>query len=105
MELVTVENGAQAQFKTQEFDVVLMDIQMPVMDGFVATRRIREWESEAGMQQPTPIITLTAHSLKDIFDKAREVGCDDCLGKPIRKKVLLDTLAKVQSSRRYGTTV
>jgi CheY-like chemotaxis protein len=94
--ITTANNGEKAftSFKEEEFDLVLMDVQMPVMDGFVATKNIRDWEKENGLQ-PTPIIALTAHAMKDIDIQARAVGCNICLSKPIRKKTLLSTLEKI----------
>ncbi|MBF0444219.1 MAG: response regulator [Magnetococcales bacterium] len=94
--ITTVNNGAKAfaSFKEEEFDLIIMDVQMPVMDGFVATQNIRDWEKENGLQ-PTPIIALTAHAMKDIDNQAREVGCNTCLSKPIRKTTLLNTLEEI----------
>jgi signal transduction histidine kinase len=97
VDIVTiVNNGEKAftSFKEEEFDLVLMDVQMPVMDGFDATKNIRDWEKENGLQ-PTPIIALTAHAMKDVDTQARAAGCNICLSKPIRKKTLLKTLEKI----------
>ena len=73
------------------FDVVLMDVQMPVMDGYAATRAIRAWE--VAMQRlPTPVIALTANAVKEDMERSLAAGCDDHLTKPIKKRVLLDAL-------------
>ena len=93
------ENGQLAveAWKARIYDLVLMDIQMPVMDGFEATKAIRELESRRGdgpARKRTPIIALTAHSVKEFLDRCKEVGMDDCLIKPLRKKTLLDMLEK-----------
>lgn len=93
--LVTAADGAQAVacFQTQRFDLVLMDMQMPVMDGYAATRAIRAWEL-AERRQATPIIALTANAIKEDLDASLAAGCDEYLTKPIRKQLLLETLAR-----------
>jgi len=88
-----VENGEQAvaRFKEQEYDLVLMDVQMPVMDGYTATREIRAWERRR--QRPSvPIIALTAHAIREDRDKSIAAGCTDHLTKPIKKATLLQAL-------------
>jgi two-component system, sensor histidine kinase and response regulator len=87
------ENGAVAveKYKTQRFDLVLMDVQMPVMDGYAATRAMREWESTQG-RPPTPIIALTAHARHEDAENSRVAGCTTHLTKPIKKATLLSTL-------------
>ena len=73
------------------FDLVLMDMQMPVMDGYAATRAIRRWERVAGCE-PVRIIALTAHALEGDRERSLEVGCDDHLTKPIKKRRLLEAV-------------
>ncbi len=92
-EIVEAENGAQAveRFQTETFDVVLMDVQMPVMDGYAATRAIRAWERVAGRPR-TPVIALTANAIKEDMDRSLDAGCDDHLTKPIKKQTLLGAL-------------
>ena len=94
-QLVICENGSEAveTFKTERFDLVFMDIQMPVMDGYEATRRIRAWEHET-RAEPTPIVALTAHAMVEESEKIKAVGCDMHLTKPVRKQRLLDTVGK-----------
>ncbi|ABK45679.1 multi-sensor hybrid histidine kinase [Magnetococcus marinus MC-1] len=94
--LVMAENGLEAvnAFKQQPFALVLMDIQMPLMDGYEATRQIRQWEQQKGSGR-TPIIALTAHALSEESQQILEAGCDIHLTKPIRKSKLLEVLAEV----------
>jgi len=88
-------DGRQGAAKARDFqyDLILMDIQMPVMDGFEATGKIREIEKQA--QRPrVPIIALTAHAIKGYREKCLASDMDDYLTKPIRKKVLIDAVEK-----------
>jgi len=87
------ENGAIAlgKFTAGEYDLVLMDRQMPVMDGLAATRAIREWE-QAIHRPPTPIIALTASALKGDQEKFVAAGCTAYLTKPIKQDVLLHAI-------------
>jgi CheY-like chemotaxis protein len=84
------ENGAIAcqMFKAGHYDLVLMDRQMPVMDGLTATRTIRAWE-QANDKSPTPIIALTASALKGDREMCLAAGCTAFLTKPIKQDVLL----------------
>jgi CheY-like chemotaxis protein len=83
-----VENGKEAleAWSTGEFDLVLMDIQMPVMGGFEATAKLREAEEGTGSR--TPVIALTAHALAEYRDKCSAAGMDDYLTKPMNIKDL-----------------
>jgi two-component system sensor histidine kinase/response regulator len=80
-------------FRKERFDVVLMDIQMPILDGHGATRQMRQWEA-ASTQKATPILALTAHALKDEEARCKASGCTAFLSKPIRKAKLLAALAE-----------
>jgi two-component system sensor histidine kinase BarA len=86
-QVVQASNGLQAidACKTQKFDVIFMDIQMPGMDGFQTTRHIREMEKDA---QRTPIIALTAHSLTEQKAELLISGMDDCISKPVSENQL-----------------
>lgn len=75
------------------YDVILMDCEMPVMDGYQATREIREWEQSNG-QQPTPIIALTANTMPNTESECIASGMNDYLAKPIRKQSLQTTLGR-----------
>jgi CheY-like chemotaxis protein/HPt (histidine-containing phosphotransfer) domain-containing protein len=87
------ENGAIAceKFIAGHYDLVLMDRQMPIMDGLTATRRIRAWE-QANHRPPTPIIALTAAALKGDQEKCIAAGCTAYLTKPIKQEVLLQAI-------------
>ena len=87
-EIVVADNGEQAVdlFTQQEFDIVLMDIQMPVLNGFEATRRIRDIEATRGTH--VPVIAMTAHAMKGDRTRCIEAGMDDYLSKPVRKREL-----------------
>jgi len=93
------ENGVVAcsKFRDGSYDLVLMDRQMPVMDGLTATRRIREWEQE-NRRAPTPIIALTASALKGDQEKCIAAGCTAFLTKPIKQQVLLQTIKDCSAS-------
>ncbi len=93
------ENGQQAIEKVirNRYDCVLMDIQMPVVDGFEATRTIREWEAN-NCRDRVFIMALTAHAFKDEHDKCYAAGCDTVLSKPIKKYLLLNRLRAVAKS-------
>ncbi len=89
------ETGAIAceKFAAVRYDLVLMDRQMPVMDGLTATRKIRAWEL-ANERRPTPIIALTASALKGDREKCMAAGCTAFLTKPIKQQVLLQAIEK-----------
>lgn len=87
-EVVIASNGEQAVelFTEQKFDIVLMDIQMPVLNGFEATRKIRELEAVRGTH--IPVIAMTAHAMKGDRARCIQAGMDDYLAKPVRKREL-----------------
>ncbi|MDZ4064421.1 MAG: response regulator, partial [Coriobacteriia bacterium] len=92
------ENGREALdlFESgQVFDLVLMDMQMPIMDGYEATWLIRERERSLGCGR-TPIVALTAYALSEEVEKCLAAGCDEHLAKPIRKKVLLEAIERFE---------
>ena len=91
---VTVaETGRQGveTFKQGGVDLVLMDIRMPGMDGYEATRAIREFEREQGLAR-TPVVAMTAHALSQDAELCLQAGADIHLPKPIRKSALFDTI-------------
>ncbi|MGZ9204782.1 MAG: response regulator, partial [Nitrospira sp.] len=98
--LEVAEHGAVAldKFKHSHYDVILMDIQMPVMDGYTATKSIRAWERDHDLP-PTPIIALTALALKEEHTRIFEAGCNIHLTKPVKKATLLEVLHGYQKHR------
>jgi CheY-like chemotaxis protein/anti-sigma regulatory factor (Ser/Thr protein kinase) len=89
------ENGQQAfdLFKEKEFDIVFMDVQMPILDGYSSTRQIRLWE-EGNRRSFCPIIACTANALEEDLRMSRAAGCDDHLSKPVSKQKLLAMINK-----------
>ncbi|MBF0627578.1 MAG: response regulator [Magnetococcales bacterium] len=92
--LSEAHHGAEAVecIRQEPFDLVLMDIEMPVMNGLEATRRIREWEQTAPNRAPLVILALSAHTLEGEAKACLTAGCNGHLGKPINKKTLLNAL-------------
>jgi CheY-like chemotaxis protein len=93
---VLVDNGREALQAVQrdEFDLVLMDVQMPEMDGFAATRAIRDLERERGGGAHVPIVAMTAHAMRGDREKCLEAGMDAYLAKPLRTAELDEILAR-----------
>jgi CheY-like chemotaxis protein len=101
--VTVVGNGMKAveAFQSQEFDVVLMDVQMPDMDGFEATVAIRGKQEKSGRR--VPIIAMTAHALKGDRERCLEAGMDEYVAKPIKARQLFDAIAAtIGSSRPSG---
>lgn len=92
-----VDNGQQAVDRVRAsqwaYAVILMDCQMPLMDGYEATRTIRDWENLTS-RSPTPIIALTADALPGTEIACREAGMNDYISKPVRKERLRDALSR-----------
>lgn len=94
--IVTIaENGEEAVeiYTTQSVDLILMDIQMPVMDGFEATAAIRKYEQLTG--QHTPIIAMTAHALNRDRERCLESGMDGYIPKPVAREKLLSEIERI----------
>jgi CheY-like chemotaxis protein len=85
-------NGKEAldKFDKTKYDIILMDIQMPIMDGIIATKKIREKESSTKTQ--TPIIAITANALAGDRENCLAVGMDDYISKPFQVNVLLEKM-------------
>jgi PAS domain S-box-containing protein len=99
--LHTANDGVEAvtQFNTNVFNIILMDIQMPIMDGFEATRLIREQE-RINNRKRTPIIATTANVMENYREKCLQAGMDDYISKPMKKKHLLDTVGMWLEERK-----
>ncbi len=100
---ITLEIAGDGQvavdkFIAGSFDLVVMDVQMPVMDGFTAARAIRDWETRQGARR-TPIMALSAHAMEEAFQKSRAAGCDAHLTKPILKHALLQAITEMCKAR------
>ena len=93
--VVVAQNGREAleALEKQHFDIVLMDVQMPEMDGFEATTRIREKEQASGAHQP--IIALTAHAMQGDEERCLAGGMDGYVAKPIKLEELFSVMEKV----------
>ena len=90
---VSVVNGKQVltAWREGDWDLILMDVRMPLMDGVTATRTIRAEEATSG-RRPTPIIGVTANVMAHQVEHYRAVGMDDVIGKPIDAQRLLKVL-------------
>jgi CheY-like chemotaxis protein len=88
-----VENGQLALdlLQTERFDVVLMDMQMPELDGLSATAMLRAWERETGAPR-TPVIMLTANALDEHMRSSQDAGADLHLSKPIHAQALIESI-------------
>jgi CheY-like chemotaxis protein len=89
----TASNGEEAlvAMKAQRYDLVLMDCEMPILDGFSATQQLRAWE--VGNQRTrTPVVALTAHILAEHKERARQAGMDGHMAKPVELSQLRDLI-------------
>jgi CheY-like chemotaxis protein len=97
--VTAVEDGQLAvdQLRRQPFDLVLMDVQMPVLDGFAATAAIREMQAPSGKH--TPIIAMTAHAMQGDRQRCLDAGMDDYVSKPFRPQELFEVVEKTTPSQ------
>ncbi|MCW3787597.1 response regulator [Plebeiibacterium sediminum] len=88
--ILWAKDGQEAidMYKENDIDLVLMDLQLPILDGYTATKEIKKIDSKV------PIIAQTAHVMSGEREKCLEAGCDDYLAKPIRLQILMETLSK-----------
>jgi PAS domain S-box-containing protein len=93
--VVLAGNGKLAveEFQKSSFDLIFMDVQMPMMDGFEATAKIRKLDSQRA-QNPIPIVAMTAHALRGDKEKCLASGMSDYLSKPVKKESLLEIISK-----------
>jgi len=94
-----VENGAEALQAARKgrYDIIFIDCQMPVMDGYTATRELRQYEADAGVTHPTVVIALTANAMASDREQCLAAGMNDYISKPLQSDVLLSVLT------RWGT--
>ena len=96
-----VNNGpeALASIEKEDFDLALMDLQLPLMDGLETAAAIREREKNNGMMR-LPIIAMTGHATKGDLDRCLQAGIDGCISKPVRKRELLAQIESLSRTRR-----
>jgi CheY-like chemotaxis protein len=99
-EITLVENGEEAidAFKKEDFDLILMDVQMPVMNGYEATKIIRTLEAENNTH--IPIIALTAYAMTSDKDQCIDAGMDDYISKPFKRQQFLDIISHTLKTYR-----
>ncbi|MBF0499570.1 MAG: response regulator [Candidatus Riflebacteria bacterium] len=100
--VIAVENGEKGvkAWQSGEFDVILMDLLMPVMDGYSATMSIRKLEAESGTGQHIPIIALTACVVDGTEELCKRVGIDGFVGKPMKSEQLFAEIARVLANQK-----
>lgn len=96
VQIDTVENGVLAleKFKTNDYDLILMDVQMPEMNGFEATRAIRQFET-TNYQKAIPIVAMTASLLKSEIDNCYDAGMNSYIPKPYKIEELIVPIYRV----------
>ncbi len=99
--LVDDGNKAVEMYQNEKFDLILMDCQMPILDGLSATKIIREFEKQNHRTQ-IPIVALTANSMKGDREKCLESGMNDFLSKPFKMNELVETIKNWQSQNEKG---
>ncbi|MBL8450148.1 MAG: CHASE domain-containing protein [Dechloromonas sp.] len=100
------ENGEEGVRRVQSgepFDLILMDLQMPVLDGYQATQKIRDWEAGTSKSQ-CPIVALTAHAMGEVREHALAVGMNEFMTKPIDVHILEAVLARFLSAQQRSAT-
>ncbi len=97
---MVAQTGEEAldALRRQKFDLVLMDVQMPEMDGYAATREIRR--SEQGGMDHMPVIAMTAHAMKGDRESCLDAGMDDYIAKPINREELQQVIERVIKAMR-----
>lgn len=97
-------NGEEGIELYKEFqpDIIFMDIEMPVMDGYKATEEIRDWERIIG-HSPVPIIALSAHAIKGTASAAQKAGCTSYMTKPVTKLQFLERIEREQYTKQFNS--
>jgi CheY-like chemotaxis protein len=97
-ELVFVVNGEEAieKFSKEQFDLILMDVKMPVMDGYEATQKIREIEFERGKGERIPIIAMTANNMYEELQECLKIGMDGFITKPFNTNDVSNVLKTLE---------
>jgi two-component system, sensor histidine kinase len=100
-EVVCAEDGKAAvqAVESRDFDVVLMDLQMPVLDGLSATRAIRAREAELGLPR-LPVVVLSANVMREHVEASNAAGADDHIGKPVRSETLIAAVLQAVDGER-----
>ncbi len=91
VDIVAGGAAALARFRAARYDLILMDLHMPEMDGFETTMALRAWERSLGLE-PTLIVALTASVMPEQLAASREAGCDGHIAKPIGRRALLQAI-------------
>lgn len=99
-DITMVDDGEQAveAYNQSSFDLILMDIQMPVLNGYEATKIIRSVEKEKGIH--TPIVALTAYAMKSDKDNCLDAGMDDYISKPFKRQEFLDMVSNTLEAHK-----
>jgi PAS domain S-box-containing protein len=105
LQITFAEHGKEAveKFTSNRFDLVLMDLQMPIMGGLAAMRAIREWERQ-NRRPPTPILAVSANATDEHVQEAKEAGADDHVAKPIVREVLFEAIARYAGAARKAAS-
>jgi CheY-like chemotaxis protein len=103
LSVTIVDDGVEAvaSWRTADWDLILMDVQMPVLDGPSATRQIRALEAETG-REPVPIVALTANAMVHQIETYYAAGMNDVIAKPIDVRELLRVIQAVAGAEGYG---
>ena len=98
--VAVANNGHEAveAWERDRYDVVLMDVQMPEMDGLEATARIRDLEQQRGTAQRIPIVAMTANAMKGDKERCLEAGMDGYISKPVKRQTLFAEIDRVLGS-------